>query len=433
MKKVLVLLLALSIQCCAFASTHHMDRQLKELKKNKKYNTVKQLTTDYSNTTQLPNFSNSELKIKDPELVKLKEFKKINDKTYNAKLSKDEDIYKKTILPILNKRGNNVNIDPEPVDFYRVYRIAERIIRANNLDYANWRIAIRKTPEDYNAYASSTNLVVINTALYDTLYNNEDAFAFIIAHEMAHCIQGHTKRLYEIANKMDAINRSQRINDTELSSAFGSLYKSGYKIKASNELKMMEYMADAEGLNLIIRAGYSPTKAMEAFNTMKTVSVDKIRLSSTHPITDDRIASAKENISFASPNWIDEGKLNIYNSQVIPCKKSSDRVSIVLNKTEGKSEYYQPEDIEDKLLRLAYISYKNGKMEDAIKYFSKLTDVVDNYAYYLYISYANEYLYKTTHEKKYVQKAQKALTSAKSLAPENEHIKEQENALTSFL
>ena len=190
MKKFLVLLLALSVQTCTISYAGHVDRQLKELKKNKKYNSIEKLTRDHSKDTELPNIAKINPEIKNPEVIKLKEYKKLNDKKFNEKLAKDEVLYKTTIIPILSKRGNTINQDPEPVDFYKVYRIAERLIRANKLDYANWRIAIRKTPEDVNATAGSTNLITIHTALYDTFYNNEDALAFVIAHEMAHHILG---------------------------------------------------------------------------------------------------------------------------------------------------------------------------------------------------------------------------------------------------
>lgn len=36
-----------------------------------------------------------DIEIKDPELITLKEYKKISEKNYKAKLAKDEAIYKK--------------------------------------------------------------------------------------------------------------------------------------------------------------------------------------------------------------------------------------------------------------------------------------------------------------------------------------------------
>ena len=429
MKNILVLLLVLSLQTSVFAA-HHIDRQLKESKRIQKYNSVQKLTRDHRSTTKLPNLAVKDLRIKDPGLIKFKEYEKISDKDYNAKLAKDEDAYKKKIIPTLKKGINTtVNVDPSPVDFYKVYRISERLIRANKLDYANWRIAIRKTPEDFNANATSTNLIFINTALYDTFYNNDDALAFVIAHEMAHHILGHTERMLEINHKRAKLEAIRKVSPDDFTKTFDSMYKLGYDIKISNEVKMMEYMADAEAANMLIRAGFSMEKAMDLFNSMDTVTLNTRFVITDHPLTEDRIESVNENISFANPNWVDEGKYNIYKSSVLPCKKSSDRVSIVISKSDKSSDYYEPETIEDKLARLALVSYKSGKMEDAAKYFHKLSEITDSYAVYLYESYANEYLYKTTGDKKYLKRAKQALILSSSLEPDNEYVKEQADAL----
>lgn len=94
MKKIFILLLALSVQTCAFATTHHLDRQLKEMKKNKQHNSVEKLTREHNITiVTKPDFK--DIEIKDPELITLKEYKKISEKNYKAKLAKDEAIYKK--------------------------------------------------------------------------------------------------------------------------------------------------------------------------------------------------------------------------------------------------------------------------------------------------------------------------------------------------
>lgn len=425
MKKILVLLLALSVQTTVFAA-HHVDRQLKEVKRVQKYNSVKKLTRDHKATTQLPNLAPKDLQIKDPGLIKLKEYEKISESDYNAKLSKDETDYKKKIIPVLKKGINTtVNVDPAPVDFYKVYRISERLIRANKLDYANWRIAIKKTTEDFNAYSSSTNLIVIHTALYDTFYNDDDALAFVIAHEMSHHVLGHNERLMEIQHKLAKMDNISKSATEDFTKTFDSMYKLGYQIKISNELKMSEYMADAEAVNMLIRAGYSVEKAMTVFNAMDTISLDTRFIIADHPAVEDRIESVKENILFVNPNWVDEGKYNIYKSNILPCKKSSDRVSIVISKSENSAGFYQPENMVDKLSRLAYISYKSGKMEDAAKYFHKLSEIVDSYAVYLYESYANEYLYNVTKDKKYLKRAKQAAILASSIKSDNKYVEEQ--------
>ena len=75
------------------------------------------------------------------------------------------------------------------------------MIRANKLDYINWRIAIYRDTEEPNAYSTNMNLVSISTSLYDTLKNNDDALALVIGHEMGHALLGHQQRLAQILAK----------------------------------------------------------------------------------------------------------------------------------------------------------------------------------------------------------------------------------------
>ena len=117
---------------------------------------------------------------------------------------------------------------------------------------------------------------------------------------------------------------------------------------------------------------------------------------SSHPVTHRRIKSAIENIAVLDKNWIDEGRLNIYNSKVLPAKKSSDRVSFVIEKSEKAKNFYKPETFEKKLTRIAYISYLNGNMENASRLFDKLAKETEKPEHYLYLSYANQYLYEKT-------------------------------------
>ncbi len=432
MKKILGLLIALSLPLSAFAGSY-VDKQLKEIKKNTKYSTPQQhaIKYEYLDTNLekqiLPN-------IKDPKLITLSEITPIDETSYAKKLAQDENKYKSEIYPILKKKSNVLSEEPSAVDFYNVYRISERLIRANNLGYMNWRIAIRKTTEDVNASSTMANLVTIHTSLYDSLYTNEDALAFIIAHEMAHLILNHQQRSYELQKKLSDMIKGFKMNSayqgglSPESKLVGSA-SAMYMIKKTyNEFKMMEYMADTEALTLIIKAGYSPSKAIEALNFFNTLpELDKFI--STHPLTKERIKSANENLSYASPYWVDEGRKNIYESNVLPVKKSSDRVSIVISKDDKIDKYYETEDIEKHLTRLAYVSYIKGNMKNAAKYFDKLTEVKNSYIPYLYLSYANEYLYKQTKDNKYKKRAQKAIEQAYALNSNDKYVKEQKENL----
>ncbi len=408
MKKIFVILLALAINTPAFAGSY-LDRQLKTTKKNVKYESVKKHTAKYVTPA-----INTDIELKDPHLISLSDIPKVNEKEYQAKIAKDNEIYNSKIKKALNKNIQSINVQPAAVDFYDVYRIAERLIRANNLDYMNWRIAIRKSSDDFNAATASANYIYINTALYDSLYTNPDALAFVIGHEMGHQILGHEQRTAEISIKLKNLKKVDGIAPVIM------------KEKYIFELRDMEYAADAMGVELMTRAGFDMNNGMQALSFMNALPNVKT-LSNTHPMPEKRINSIMEIRSAIPSVWVNDGKYNIMHSNVLDVKKSSDRVSIVISQNAAAHQYYRPEDMQTKLKRIAYASYENRNMKNAIKYFNKLGD--DDYINCLYISYANEYLYKQTHDEKYLKAAKSAAEKAQALMPSDKYVQEQVSAL----
>ena len=430
MKKILIALLMLAIPSSAFASSY-LDKQLKEVKKTPKYNSVQKYIRSYPT---MENFvADKSIQLKDPKLIKLSDATIISDKDFNKKLAKDEKVYKDEVITALGKNMKSINIEPAEVDFYKVYRVAERIIRANNLDYVNWRISIRKSDE-MNAATFSGNCITINTALYDSIYNNEDALAFVIAHEMSHQILGHAQRRAELYRKLERVGIVEKNyeNDTPAKRFVNKSVGLVPRKLAANELQQQELMADSEAFMLLSRAGYTSEGAMESLNLLAALP-NLNRFLNTHPVPKDRIKNAVETVSVLNPEWINEGRENIYNSEVLPCKKSSDRVSIIIGKSDVDKKFFQPEDVEQRLTRMAYMSYLRGNMDNAVKYFDMLATSTNKYVPYLYLSYSNEYMYKSTGNDKYLKDSQSALDKAKQLNPQDEYVKEQELNLESLL
>ncbi len=424
MKKLLISLLILSIPTCAWGKSY-LDSQLKKVKDNVKYNSVQTLKKNYPITPEydrvLPAVSKETY---DPKLLKLLDYTPVDEKDYEAKLAKDEQIYETEIYPQLKKKTRISADDIQAVDFYKLYRISEKLIRANNLDYINWRIAVRKT-EDINATSSDANFVKINTGLYDTFYNNDDAIAFIMAHEMSHLILGHSKHQGEITTKMEQGYKSMQMS-AALGNALGVSAVQTTMLKYLKDMRDMEYMADSEAIILLTRAGYSPAKALDVLNTFDTYAEVRPWYGwyNSHPETAKRIESFKENMTVINPEWVEEGKANIYNSDVLNVKKSSDRVSFVIDKGENVTDFYNVEDLTQRVSRLAYMSYLNGNYENAVKYFYKLAKADEsNYVYWLYCALANKALYDNTKQNKYLKQAEKSIEKAVRLKPEDAEVK----------
>ena len=424
-KKYLIAFLILVLQCPAFANTY-IDRQLKETQKNVKYNSISKHTTKYQ-LLQSPS-----LNIKDPKLITVSTVKQINEKDYKTKLAKDELIYNSTVIPLIHKNLSSINVQPSNADFYNIYRISERIIRANNLEYTNWRIAIRKSEDEVNAASTAANFIWINTALYDSLYNNNDALAFVIAHEMAHHILGHHQRMADLNRKLVRLNKRAKYVNTQLGNSGVHLSAKIQKKRIAAEARNMEYMADSLAEELIMRAGYDLNKSADALNLLNTLPHIKT-LDDTHPQPEKRIESFIENSKTFPQEWINEGKSNIIDSEVLQCKKSSDRVSIIINQNPNAQKTYQPETLDQKITRIAYSYYRNCEMEKAIKYFKKLDNLDKNYIAQLYISYAEEYLYTQTKQEKYLKSALNSITKAQEINPTDKYVNEQYNNITNQL
>ncbi|MGF1675039.1 MAG: M48 family metalloprotease, partial [Rivularia sp. (in: cyanobacteria)] len=77
-----------------------------------------------------------------------------------------------------------------PPDFYGLYRIVERIARANEYDTHPWQI-VRVAKYDSQAFSQNVNLIPIYNGVLEQLGGDASALACIISHEMAHHQQGH--------------------------------------------------------------------------------------------------------------------------------------------------------------------------------------------------------------------------------------------------
>ena len=416
MKKVVILCLICFMFQSIVEAKDYTKLHIQEMKKSQKYSASKKYFESYAPDIK----TNTTSEIKDPKLIKFSDFNTISDAQYKAKLANDEISYNIVKKFLSSRKVDNYNVQAYSEDFYKVYRIAERVIRANNLDFVNWRLVIDSTA-DFNAYSTQTNCIIVNAGALDTLSNNEDALALMIGHELAHSILGHSARKEELR---EGINRAERVDNYWMYLYSGKKYL--------RESRKMELAADAEGAKLIARAGYNLEKAKELISFLNTMGNASDRYK-THPKPEYRIKSYEDNIKyFLTEEWAKQGRYNIYNSKVIKCERSSNRHSIVLVRDSKKPEssYYKPETEEELYLRFGYKSYLNGEFEKSVKYFKDYLKLnKSSYAVYLYISYAYENLYKQSRKESDLEAAKEFAGYAKSLAPDNEYVREQVLAL----
>lgn len=415
MKKIILLcLLFFSVQVVSEARDYtklHMD----EMKKSQKYSASKKYFEDYK-----PEIQASGLKLKDPKLIKLSGYEYIPVDKFKAKLAKDAKTYNEIRKYLTSSNVDNYHMQAYGDDFYQVYRVAEKIIRANSLDFVNWRISV-DSENTFNAFNAETNHVCVLAGALDTLSDNEDALALLLGHEFAHGLLGHAQRKAKYYAKME---RAKRIG------SYGMYHVARKRLMALS--RKLEFVADVEGAKLAAKAGYNLENGKELLSFLNTQDYSD-EWNASHPSPEKRLKNFADNKKYFMENeWLKQGAYNIYNSEVLSCEKSSNRKSMILGrgKRKSNSEYYSPETAEQLYLRFGYKSYVNGEFKDSINYFKKYLKInKGNYAVYLYLSYANEYLYKQSGSEKYLEEAKAFADYAKLLAPENRYVEEQISAL----
>lgn len=420
MKKYLILLCVLLLSTTSVLAKDYAKLQVKEMKHAQKYGTTNKYFSETNKKITIS--TTNKMDIKDPKIMKIGNYEPIDNKKYAEKISEDEINYKKIAKSLSVRNVDNYNAQAKGEDYYKVYRITEKIIRANKLDYLNWRIGIYRDADNPNAYSTNMNYVAISTSLYDTFENNEDALAMIIGHEMGHALLGHQQRSTQTLAKLQRAANQLKAGNGSLVAY--QILKRKYLIDSKN----MEYAADVEGAKLAAKAGYNIDKGTDVLSFINTLAHDE-EFRSDHPNGEHRLENLRENRKyFAEEEWAQIGKYNIYNSEVLPVKLSSDRKSIVISSISPATsdQAYRPETMDELYARLGYKSYVNGEFDKSIEYFEELFEInTSNAPAYLYASYASEALYKQNGKEKYLQSAKEYAKKAKQLDSTNKYINEQ--------
>ena len=77
-----------------------------------------------------------------------------------------------------------------PPDFYALYRIVDRLARANEYDTRPWQV-VRTAKYETQAFGKNSNLIPIYNGALEQLGGDASALACMISHEMAHHKQRH--------------------------------------------------------------------------------------------------------------------------------------------------------------------------------------------------------------------------------------------------
>lgn len=291
-----------------------------------------------------------------------------------------------------------------PTDYYTLYRIVERLARANALDRSPWRVYI--SPQyDINAYATQANLLAMHSGLLDLVAGDTDAIACIVGHEMAHHVQNHipvgeaqrekllqqarTEALEEVTAEQEDLRKDlQGMNIggwvTGQAASLGSFIKGaggipGFvgsiiggalqnqrqrrleaavqridQISKEKEEKLRqewsalshrhEFEADKLGYQYMVRAGFKPEGCMTVMSVLNRLPGSQTP-GDSHPSPTERLAAMKAlSTEFPTPTLVAEGRKNLAASpQPLTYDLSRDRVSLRINSKSGSKKGGFPE------------------------------------------------------------------------------------------
>ncbi|NEO83284.1 MAG: M48 family metalloprotease [Spirulina sp. SIO3F2] len=209
-----------------------------------------------------------------------------------------------------------------PENLYVLYRIVERIARANNLDRHPWRV-VMADDSLINAYATEVNLIIVHYGLLDQMAGDVSALACVVGHEMAH----HTERHIAIrtSRSADWQEEYKRPDDRELQERLAELSRTH------------ESDADAIGYTYSATAGFDATGCLRGLEILSRLP-GTLRDSSTHPAVPHRI-EAIEMLMIEQPadRLQDTGRSNLENSDPLTYEMIEDQNWLRINSERGGS------------------------------------------------------------------------------------------------
>ncbi len=212
-------------------------------------------------------------------------------------LSKDEEIR--------IGREASVEIEKEyevtknPIDAAYVEKIGQKIVVANNLTDFPYTFKLLESSE-VNAFALPGGPIYVFRGLLDLTEGNEDELACVIGHEIVHIHRRHIAKMYSQGVFTDLLI----IFGTQ-----GALRSAAEIIRIFRDMQYSrddEYESDRLGLRFAYKAGYDPHGMIRFFEKMQRLEKQgKGDLISnnlrTHPLTENRIKRAKEEIDKLVP------------------------------------------------------------------------------------------------------------------------------------
>ena len=252
----------------------------------------------------------------------------------------------------INLSTSTSQVKPKRTNLQWVYSVAEKVIRANELDEHPWRFQV-SDKYNINAYAGELNKIVIYKGLLDQIHGDDAALAFIMSHELAHHTQRHSAQQEETEARLkdkflkeaeteftDWIVSERRKSTTPISVAKKDVIRQRIIIQKKHEFdkamqalsRQHEFEADEIGYTYMVKAGYDINGGFRVFNVLSRLPSDYTE-SSTHPPTLHRVNALKQVVNKYPwlTLWLDGNERLTNNSKPLKLDLSEDGVYYEFN------------------------------------------------------------------------------------------------------
>jgi predicted Zn-dependent protease len=245
-------------------------------------------------------------------------------------------------------------------EMYTLYRIIDRLARANGLSNTAWRV--RVLPDyNINAFATEANLIGVYSGMMDSFSGDNSALACVIAHEQAHHIRRHiavgTAQGQAItAQRQQELDQKQReIRDSSTGAQIGlgalglgnwgglvqaDAQRRSAKAAAEKEqqrkselaaiARKQELEADEAAYIYMARAGFDPQGCMRMFEVLSRTA--GAEMDTDHPSVPSRISAMQDLMAKTPATTLSvEGRTNLARTQPLSYGMSSDGQSLRIN------------------------------------------------------------------------------------------------------
>ena len=268
-----------------------------------------------------------------------------------------------------------------PPDFYALYRIVDRLARANEYDTRPWQV-VRVAKYDTQAFAKNANLIPIYNGALEQLGGDASALACMISHEMAHHKQRHqvitnvekaeliAQFREEAAEKV--LNRKRKtspvvaVGDFVVRRVIGGTIgnvvggvlnnrsnrrfrKQQRRINEIVEKKTAElennlekqsredeFEADEVAYLASVKAGFDKQGCLRAMSVLNRTA--GVKFDQNHPTIKERITALKAVMEKSkNENLVEEGKEKLFLTQPLTYNFSANQTSLRVNSRHGAS------------------------------------------------------------------------------------------------